>query len=83
MFTEKLLKDLKVNVKHTEGLIEGSLMIVTSLAPVIGYDQAAAVAKEAHKKGKTIREIVLAQELLDEAELDALLDFPAMTMPHK
>ncbi len=83
MFTDKLLRGLKVNRKHTEGLIEGSLMIVTSLAPVIGYDQAAAVAKEAHRKGKTIREIVLALELLDEEQLDELLDFDAMTRPHR
>ncbi|HKK69720.1 MAG TPA: class II fumarate hydratase [Candidatus Krumholzibacteria bacterium] len=83
MFTDKLLRDLKVNREHTEGLIEGSLMIVTSLAPVIGYDQAAAVAKEAHRKGKTIREIVLALELLDEEQLDELLDFDAMTRPHR
>jgi fumarate hydratase class II len=83
MFTDKLLRGLKVNREHTEGLIEGSLMIVTSLAPVIGYDQAAAVAKEAHRKGKTIREIVLALELLDEQQLDDLLDFDAMTRPHR
>ena len=83
MFTDKLLRGLKVNREHTEGLIEGSLMIVTSLAPVIGYDQAAAVAKEAHRKGKTIREIVLTLELLDEQQLDELLDFDAMTRPHR
>ena len=83
MFTEKLLMGLEVDVKRAEGLIEGSLMIVTSLAPVIGYDQAAAVAKEAHKKDKTIREIVLEKGLLDEKKLDELLDFEAMTRPHK
>ena len=83
MFVDKLLDGLEVDVERTEGLIERSLMMVTSLAPVLGYDQAASLAKEALKKGETIRELVLEKELLDEAELDRLLDAESMTRPSR
>ena len=53
--------------------------MVTALNPYIGYDQAAAVAKEALATGKTLREIVLAKKLMDAATLDRALDPLAMT----
>jgi fumarate hydratase class II len=56
-------------------------MLVTALNPHIGYDQAAAVAKEALLTGKTLREIVLAKKLMDAAALDAALDPRSMTRP--
>ncbi len=80
-FVDRLLVGLEVDVEHTEGLIERSLMVVTSLAPVIGYDRAAAVAKQALKENKTIRELVLEQELLSAKKLDRLLDPKRMTRP--
>ncbi len=83
MFVDKLLIDLEVNVEQTEGLIERSLMMVTSLAPVLGYDTAASLAKEAFKKNLTIRQLVLEKELLDEKQLDRLLDPDSMTRPSR
>jgi fumarate hydratase class II len=61
-------------------LVEQGLMLATALAPVIGYDEAAKLAKEAFKTGRTIRE--LARERgIDEERLDELLDPTAMTEP--
>ncbi len=61
-------------------LVEQGLMLATALAPVIGYDDAAAMAKAALKSGRTIRELAL-ERGMDPAELDRLLDPAAMTEP--
>jgi fumarate hydratase, class II len=61
-------------------LVEQGLMLATALAPVIGYDQAAALAKDALKSGRTIRELAL-ERGLDPADLDRLLDPASMTEP--
>ena len=53
----------------------------TSLAPLIGYDRAAAIAKTAFAEGKTVREVALAEGVLSEADLAAALDPAAMTAP--
>ncbi|MBC8310306.1 MAG: class II fumarate hydratase [Phycisphaerales bacterium] len=78
---EKLIQGLEINKEIAEGLVEQSLMIGTALAPIIGYDRAAQLAKEAFSTGETIRECVLRHNLLDEEELDEHLDFYAMTEP--
>jgi fumarate hydratase class II len=83
MFCDKLLRDLQVNEEIATGLIDGSLMMVTSLAPVIGYDNAAALAKQAFAEGKTIRELVREKGLLEEKELNRLLNPDRMTRPGK
>jgi len=57
------------------------LMLVTALNPHIGYDQAAAVAKEALATGRTLREIVLERKLMDAATLDNALEPLSMTKP--
>jgi fumarate hydratase class II len=61
-------------------LVEQGLMLATALAPVIGYDDAAALAKEAFKSGRTIRELALERGLAAD-ELERLLDPAAMTEP--
>ena len=81
VLVDKLLKGLAVNEERCRQLIDESLMMVTSLAPKIGYDQAAALAKEAFKTGKTIRELCRERKLLPEAELDDALDPWKMTEP--
>jgi aspartate ammonia-lyase len=60
-------------------LLERSTAAATALSPYIGYAETAAIAKEAVKTGKTIRELVLARGLLDAAQLDAILSVDAMT----
>jgi fumarate hydratase class II len=56
-------------------------MLVTALNPSIGYDAAAAVAKEAHATGRTLREVVLERGLMGAAALDRVLDPRTMTRP--
>jgi fumarate hydratase class II len=62
-------------------MIEQSLAMCTALAPAIGYDAAAKIAKEAYKTGKTVREIARARRVLPEERLNELLDPWSMTMP--
>ena len=61
-------------------LVEQGLMLATALAPLIGYDEAAGLAKEALKSGRTIRELAL-ERGMDATELDRVLDPAAMTEP--
>jgi fumarate hydratase, class II len=61
--------------------VEQGLMLVTALAPVIGYDLAAALAKEAYATGRTVRELARERTGLPEAELDRVLDPAAMVEP--
>ncbi|MCK4566096.1 MAG: class II fumarate hydratase [Candidatus Thorarchaeota archaeon] len=72
-FTENCLKGLRTNKERIMQQLDQSLMLVTRLAPVIGYDRATEIAKKAHKEGKTIREIVH-EDGLDIENLDELLD---------
>ena len=62
-------------------MLEKGLMLGTGLAPEIGYDAAAAIAKEAAATGKTIREVAKGKSNLSDADLDRLLDAGAMTEP--
>lgn len=79
-FTHQCIKGLKATTKGPE-MVERGLAICTSLAPVIGYDAAAAISKEAHKTGKTIREVTREKTDLSEADLDRILDPSSMTRP--
>src|ERR1700730_6462442 len=66
---------------HGPAMVERGLMLATALAPAIGYDAAADLAKVAFKEGKTIREVARERTELTEAQLDKLLDPSAMTEP--
>ncbi|MFX1262986.1 MAG: class II fumarate hydratase [Promethearchaeota archaeon] len=68
------LADLKANKDRIEQQLKRSLMIVTRLSPVIGYDKAGEVAKKAYETGKSIRETVEEMGIEIEGDLDALLD---------
>lgn len=81
VFTERCVTGLEADAERCREQVERSLMLVTALNPLIGYDAAAAVAKEAHATGRTLRAIVLERRLLDAATLDAALDPRAMTRP--
>ena len=80
-FATRCVAGLEANADRCRELVEQSLMLVTALNPHLGYDRAAAVAKEAHASGRTLREVVLAQGWMDEAALDAALDPRRMTQP--
>jgi fumarate hydratase class II len=81
VLVDKLLVGLEVNEQRCRDLIEESLMIITPLAPKIGYEQAAAIAKQAFQTGKTIRQLCREQGILPEDELDDTLDPWKMTEP--
>jgi fumarate hydratase class II len=78
-FNERCLQGLAADRERCEGLIEESLAMCTALAPVIGYDRAAAIAKQAHETGKTVREVALEEKVLPAEELSQLLDPRPMT----
>ena len=69
------------NKVRCQELVELSMSMVTSLAPKIGYDRAAEIAKESAKTGRTVRDICREKKVLPEAELNAALDPVAMTEP--
>ena len=71
-FTEHLLQGLEPRRDNIQRGLENSLMLVTALAPEIGYDKAAAIAKQAHKQGTTLREAALANGV-SEADFDRLV----------
>ncbi len=79
-FVERCIEGLEVDRERVQALIERSLMLVTALAPKIGYDKAARLAKQAHERGQTVREAAAEMGLKD---LDDLLDLRAMTEPPK
>jgi len=80
-FTEKCVTGIVANRERCQELVELSMAMVTSLAPKIGYDRAAEIAKESAKTGKTVRELCLSKKILPEAELNRILDPVSMTEP--
>ncbi|MBC7771002.1 MAG: class II fumarate hydratase [Pyrinomonadaceae bacterium] len=90
VFTENLLASLQPDVERCKSLIEGSLAMCTSLVPVIGYDKSAALAKDAFKQGKTVRQLAYetlvgqnnaSGSAITRAQIDQYLDPWSMTLP--
>jgi len=79
VFADTCVHGIEADEGRCAELVQRSLMLVTALNPYIGYDQAAAVAKEAFATGRTLREVVLEKKLLDVATLDRALDPLRMT----
>ncbi|WP_262504027.1 class II fumarate hydratase [Sphingosinithalassobacter sp. CS137] len=72
-FAERCVDGIEANEKQIADLVGRSLMLVTALAPEIGYDNAAKIAKNAHEKGLTLKESGLALGLVDEATFDRVV----------
>ncbi|HEU4499913.1 MAG TPA: lyase family protein, partial [Sphingomicrobium sp.] len=72
-FTERTLDGLEPDEARIAELMNRSLMLVTALAPEIGYDNAASIAKHAHKRGLTLKEAGLELGLVDEATFDRVV----------
>ena len=72
-FVERCIEGMEANEARIAELVDRSLMLVTALAPEIGYDNAAAIAKHAHKKGLTLREAGLELGLVDAETFDRLV----------
>jgi fumarate hydratase class II len=80
-FTDRCVSGITVNAERCNEMIERSLAMCTALAPEIGYDEAAAIAKESYKTGKTVREIALEKKSLSAERLNEILDPMRMTRP--
>jgi fumarate hydratase, class II len=80
-FAERCIDGLEPNRDRIAELVDRSLMLVTALAPEIGYDNAARIAKHAHAEGLTLREAALALGLVDAATFDRLVVAKDMTGP--
>jgi fumarate hydratase class II len=80
-FREFCIEGLSANVEQIGEHVAQSLMLVTALTPVIGYDKSAEIAKRAHHEGTTLREAALALGYLDGQRFDELMRPEAMTHP--
>jgi aspartate ammonia-lyase len=80
-FTESCINGIEANEKRCRNYLDQSLGLVTVLAPYIGYNASAAIAKESITSGRSIREIVLEQKLIPEADLDKIMQPQHLTEP--
>ena len=80
-FTDKCVKGIKANEDRIDELLGRSLMLVTALAPTIGYDNATTVAKTAHKRGTTLREEAVRLGFVTEKEFDKVVRPELMIKP--
>lgn len=81
IFKEKCVDGVEANFSKMNETIEQSLSLVTALAPVLGYDKAAALSQRAFQENKTIRDVVREEDLMSDADLDSLLDPTSMLHP--
>ena len=80
-FADRCISGIDANRERCSEMVEKSLAMCTALAPEIGYDAAAAIAKESYKTGKTVREIAARKKILSPKRLNEILDPMRMTMP--
>jgi len=73
-FDERCIRGIEADRDRAEGFVEQSLAMCTALAPEIGYEKAAAIAKEAYKTGRTVREVAREKSGLPEGRLNEMLD---------
>lgn len=71
--TDNCIKGIEPNMARITELMERSLMLVTALAPKIGYDKATEIAKSAHKHGTTLKQEALRLGYVSEADFDAIV----------
>jgi fumarate hydratase class II len=80
-FTEFMVLGMKPNLKQIENYVNESLMLVTALSPVIGYDKASEIAHLAHEKDITLKQATLELGYLTSVEFDRIIDPHKMTNP--
>jgi fumarate hydratase class II len=78
---DRCISGIEANTERCNELVERSLAMCTALAPEIGYDAAAAIAKESYKTGRTVREIAVEKKILPKKRLKEILDPLRMTKP--
>jgi fumarate hydratase class II len=80
-FVKNCVSGIKLNKKMIDQHLNNSLMLVTALAPVIGYDKAAEIAKKAHKNGTTLKEEAIKLNYISEKEYDKIVRPEKMIKP--
>jgi len=80
-FAERCVDGLRANRQRCEQFVELSLALCTALAPIVGYDRAAEIAKKAYETGRTVRKICIEQDVLPREKLDEVLDPRRMLEP--
>ncbi|WP_017728290.1 class II fumarate hydratase [Halalkalibacterium ligniniphilum] len=80
-FHDKCLIGLEANERKIDEHLRNSLMLVTALNPLIGYENAASIAKKAHQEGTTLKEAALKSGLLTEVQFDTIVDPSKMVNP--
>ncbi|HLH30215.1 MAG TPA: class II fumarate hydratase [Terriglobia bacterium] len=78
---DRCINGIEANVEHCNEMVERSLAMCTALAPEIGYDAAAAIAKESYRTGRTVREIATEKKILPPKRLEKILNPMRMTKP--
>ena len=81
-FRVAMVEGMEPNLSRIQRDVEQSLMLVTPLAPVIGYDKASAIAKYAHAQGTSLRDAALELGYVSADDFDRIVDPAAMTVPH-
>jgi fumarate hydratase class II len=82
LLNEKCVADIEPNLESLREYAESNLQVATALNPIIGYDRATEIVKEAAASGRTVREVAI-EKGVDAAELDDALDYTALARPHQ
>ncbi|HKA13943.1 MAG TPA: class II fumarate hydratase [Myxococcota bacterium] len=83
LFAQRCIDGIELDEERIRASVEQSLAMATALVPQIGYDRAAALAKEAWESGRTVREVAEEQRVLAREELEAVLDPRRQAHPHE
>ncbi|MCB6609767.1 aspartate ammonia-lyase [[Clostridium] symbiosum] len=78
---DNCITGITANEEHCKNMVNNSIGIVTAICPYVGYEKAADIAKEALKTNKSVRELILEKNLLDEKQLNTVLNPYTMTEP--
>ena len=81
-FTDHCVVGIEARTENIKAALDRSLMLVTALAPKIGYDNAAKIAKTAHRNGTTLREEAVGGGYVSDVEFDAIVRPETMIAPH-
>jgi len=81
VFVDKALSGLEANRERAESYVEGSISMATALNPLIGYDNAAKLAKKSHATGRTVRELAYEESGLTREQIDEALHPHSQTVP--
>jgi len=81
VFRKFLVEEVTANAERMRAYVDNSVGVITAINPHVGYETAARIAREANLTGKPVRELILRDQILTEAQLDAILDPFEMTKP--